>query len=146
MDFVTKSRLVLDQTWFLSAKRTSLLRMLLLITDCVNYLAFNWSVFVLKYSIWPNVKKKKTSWYFWWTSYQILIKVLLISASFGMLQRAPESLPWCVGFACGGDLVGIFPFELALIIHSASSPMGYWLGFSPFGLTGHWLGVFPFWG
>ena len=33
----------------------------------------------------------KYFWYFWWTSYQILIKVILTSANFGMLQRAHEA-------------------------------------------------------
>ena len=41
MDFAFKSRLVQGLTWFLFVKGTTLLRMLLLKTDCVNYLAFN---------------------------------------------------------------------------------------------------------
>ena len=63
-----------------------------------------------------------------------------------MLQRATESLPYCIGFTCGGALVGIFPFELALVIHSALSPMGHWLGFFPFGLMRYWFGIFHFCG
>ena len=91
MNFVIKSRLVQDQTWFLFVRRTSLLRILLLTTDCVNYLAFNWSEFVLKYSIWPNFLKKLNFLIFWRPSYQILSKVPLTSASIGILQRVPEA-------------------------------------------------------
>ena len=46
-----------------------------------------------------------------------------------------------LGFACGAALVSIFPFGLALVIHSVLFLMGCWLRFSPFWLKGHGFGI-----
>lgn len=57
----------------------------------------------------------------------------------------PEYLLHCIDFAFGGALVGIFfPFELALVIHSGSSPMGALVGILLFWTDGALVGNLPF--
>ena len=46
-----------------------------------------------------------------------------------------------LGFACSAALVSIFPFGLALVIHSVLFLMACWLRFSPFWLKGHGFGI-----
>lgn len=46
----------------------------------------------------------------------------------GLVSDVVLYLLHCIDFAFGGALAGIFPFELALVIHSASSPMGALVG------------------
>lgn len=59
----------------------------------------------------------------------------------------PEYLLHCIDFASGGALVGIFfPFELALVIHSASSPTGALVGILLFWIDGALVGNLPFGG